>query len=294
MIDMRNLTPLSLTLLTLSLLLAVCQSRAPEEAQSVAVDPEPALQLACRINSYGAFQEAAWNHLPEIGIKHIFLNIPEAEEVESTKKRLAEHGLTVVVLRGDTDLSQESSLGELEAQLAICQDMGVEYMFLSPKRHGAAKETIYNRLREAGDIAQRYGVTIVLETHPDLGTNGDVHLETMKQIDHPDVRVNFDTGNIHYYNEGTDAPTELRKIIDYVATVEIKDHNGLYNDWNFPTLGQGVVDIPEVLNVLREHGYDGPLTMEIEGIKGVEWDEETTLQAIKDSVIYLRSLGQFN
>jgi hypothetical protein len=34
--------------------------------------------------------------------------------------------------------------------------------------------------------------------------------------------------------------------------------------------------------------------MEIEGIKGVEWDEETTKQAIKDSVIYLRSLGQFN
>jgi sugar phosphate isomerase/epimerase len=266
----------------------------PEEGQSVAGGLEPAWRLACRIGSYGAFQDAAWNHLPEIGIKYVFLNIPSAEEVESTKQRLAEHGLTVVVLRGDTDLSQESSLRELEAQFAICQDMGVKHMFLSPKRHGAPRETIYGRLREAGDIAQRYGVTIVLETHPDLGTNGDVHLETMRQINHPHVRVNFDTGNIHYYNQGTNAPTELRKIIDYVATVEIKDHNGLYNDWNFPALGQGVVDIPEVLNVLREHGYDGPITMEIEGIKGVEWDEETTKQAIKDSVIYLRSLGQFN
>jgi len=291
---MRNTSPLLFTLLVLSLSVAVCQTEAPEKRPGGIGRPGPVLQSACRINSYGAFQEAAWNHLPQIGVKHIFLNVPPEEEVESIKKRLAKHGLSVIVMRGDTDLSQESSLQELEAQLAICRDMGVAYMFLSPKRHGAAKEVVYGRLRKAGEIAQKYGVTIVLETHPDLGTNGDVHLETMRQIDHPNVRVNFDTGNIHFYNQGTDAPTELRKIIEYVATVEIKDHNGIYHDWNFPPLGQGVVNIPEVLNILREHDYDGPVTMEIEGIEGIEWDEETTKQAIEDSVIYLRSLGRFD
>jgi inosose dehydratase len=148
-------------------------------------------------------------------------------------------------------------------------------------------------LREAGEIAERYGVKIVLETHPDLGTNADVHLETMQQINHPWIRVNFDSGNIHYYNEGKSSAEELRKVIDHVATVEIKDHNGVYNDWNFPTLGQGVVDIPGVLQVLRESNYDGPVTMEIEGIKGVEWDEKTTKKAIADSVDYLHSLDNF-
>jgi inosose dehydratase len=181
----------------------------------------------------------------------------------------------------------------VENQLAICQEMGVKYMFLSPKRHGAPKETIYSRLRAVGDVAEAYDVTVVLETHPDLGTNGAVHLETMRQINHPRIRVNFDSGNIHYYNLGADAPTELEKVIDYLATVEIKDHNGVYEEWNFPVLGQGVVDIPGVLEILRNSGYDGPITMEIEGIKGVDWDEETTKQAIEDSAMYLRSLGQF-
>ncbi|NQT81779.1 sugar phosphate isomerase/epimerase, partial [bacterium] len=101
------------------------------------------------------------------------------------------------------------------------------------------------------------------------------------------------TGNIHYYNKGTDAPTELRKIIDYVATVEVKDHNGEYKTWNFPALGQGVVDIPEVLRILKEHGYTGPITMEIEGVKGVEWDEAETKKNIADSAAYIRSLGKF-
>ena len=89
-----------------------------------------------------------------------------------------------------------------------------------------------------GDIAKKHGVIVALETHPDLGANAAAHLETMRQINHPNVRVNFDTGNITFYNKGTDAVAELKKIIDYVATVELKDHNGQYMDWNFPVLGR--------------------------------------------------------
>jgi len=95
-----------------------------------------------------------------------------------------------------------------------------------PSTRAIPKETAYERLRRAGEIARRHGVIIALETHPDLGTNGDVHRETMKHIGHPNVRVNFDTGNITYYNQGADVVTELKKIVEYVATVELKDHGG--------------------------------------------------------------------
>jgi sugar phosphate isomerase/epimerase len=249
--------------------------------------------LACRVSCYGKYQDSAWTHLPSIGVKHVFLNVPAPEQVEAMKRRLAENGLTAAVLRGDADLSQPSGLDTLASQLKTCEEMSVKYMFLSPKRNGTDKEVIYQRLRQAGDIAKKHGVTIALETHPDLGTNGDIHLETMKRINHPNIRVNFDTANIHFYNHDRDAPTELKKIIDYVATVEIKDHDGKYMSWNFPALGQGVVNIPEVLRILQEHGYAGPLTMEIEGIRGVEWDEAQTKKNIADSAAYVRSLGEF-
>jgi sugar phosphate isomerase/epimerase len=249
--------------------------------------------LACRISCYGKYEDAAWTHLPSIGVRHVFLNVPAPDQVEATKKRLSRHGLTAVVLRGDADLSEASGVAKLAAQLEVCESMGVQYMFLSAKRHGAEKEVIYERLRQAGDMAKKHGVTIALETHPDLGTNGDVHLETMKRINHPNVRVNFDTGNIDFYNENADAPTELKKIVDYVATVEVKDHDGKYMSWNFPSLGRGVVNIPEVLRILKEHGYAGPVTMEVEGIEGVEWDEAETKKNMADSAAYLRSLGNF-
>ena len=254
---------------------------------------EPPNVLACRLANYQEFEEAAWTHLPSIGIRHVFMSVPAPDQVETTRTRLAEHGLTVVVFRGDADLSLRSGVDRLAEQLATCERMGVRFLFLSVKRCDVDQQVIYERLRRAGDLARKHGVIIALETHPDLGTNGDVQRETMKQVHHPNVRVNFDTGNIHYYNRGTDAPTELRKIVDYVATVEVKDHNGEFETWNFPALGRGVVDFPAVLAILREHHYAGPVTLEIEGIKGIRRSQQEIEKDIADSVVYLRSVGKF-
>lgn len=249
--------------------------------------------LACRLSSYGKFQDAAWTHLPAIGIKYLFLSVPAPAEIEQTLSRLARHALTPLVLRGEADLSMPSSVDTLSSQLGTCQKMGVRYLFLSPKHGNAPKETAYKHLREAGDIAQSLGVTISLETHPDLGTNGDVHLETMKAVNHPNVRVNFDTGNITYYNRDRNAVDELRKVVDYAATVELKDHNGAFETWVFPPLGEGIVDFKGIIQVLDEHDYAGPVTIEFEGIKGTELDEAATKRAIEGSVTYLRTVGSF-
>jgi sugar phosphate isomerase/epimerase len=249
--------------------------------------------LTVRLSNYGQFQEAAWTHLPLIGLHYVSMDVPKPEEIALTKQRLAQHGLSALVLRGETDLGRPGCLDELAAQLAICEKMGVKYMFLSPKHTGMPKEVVYERLRQAGEIAGKLGVTIVLETHPDLGTNGDVHRETMERVNHPNIRVNFDTGNVTFYNKGTDAVTELKKVIDYVATVELKDHGGQYKSWNFPMLGKGVVDFPGVLRLLEQHGFQGPLTIELEGVQGTEMDESQTKSYIAQSVAYIKSLGEF-
>ena len=224
---------------------------------------------------------------------YVFLSVPAPNQVAAIQERLLKSHLKPLVLRGDSDLGRATSVDELAAQLAVCEQMGVKHMFLSPKHTGVSKEVACEKLRRLGDIAKKHGVILVLETHPDLGTNGDVHLETMKRINHPNVRVNFDTGNITFYNKRTDAVTELKKIIDYVATVEVKDHCGQYMAWNFPVLGTGVVDFPGVLKVLEQHGFRGPVTIEVEGVKGVEMSEAQTMQYIANSIRYVQSLGSF-
>jgi len=253
----------------------------------------PTNVLACRLANYGKYQDAAWAHLPTIGFRYVFINVMPPEEIEATRKRLAEQGLKIAVIRGDTDLGRATCIDELAVQLTTCEKLGVHYMFLSPKHNGVSKEVAYRRLRRAGDVAKKHGVTIALETHPDLGTNGDVHVETMRWINHPNVRVNFDTGNVTFYNHDTDAATELAKCIDYVATVEFKDHDGRFETWNFPPVGKGVVDFAAVMKILRDHHYVGPITMEVEGMQGVRMSEAQRKEYVKESAEYVRSLGKF-
>ena len=61
-----------------------------------------------------------------------------------------------------------------------------------------------------------------------------------------------------------------------------------------PALGKGSVDIPGALAVLKQHGYKGPITLEIEGVEGVERSEAQIKQDIADSEKYIRSLGKFD
>jgi len=260
---------------------------------AIAPEPDPFCALACRLANYGPFAASAWAHLPSIGVRYVFMDAPASDQVDAVRQRLAQCSLTPVVLRANADLSQPAGLDHLDQQLAACARLGVPYLFLSPKRRDTPKAAMYDRLRQAGRRAARHGVVIALETHPDLGANAGEHLETMARVDHPNVRVNFDTGNIHFYNAGARAADELEKIIDHVATVEVKDHNGKAGDWHFPALGRGIVDFPRIFRILDQHRYRGPVTIEIEGIQGVPRTEPEIKQDIEDSVAFLRSLRRF-
>ena len=250
--------------------------------------------LGVRLAAYGKYQDAGWDHLQSIGVHHVEIPVPAPDQVAATQARLREHHLSAIMLTGKTDLSKPESVQELAGQLKICEQMGVKRMFLSAKSNGAEKSAVYDRLRQAGDIAARHGVIIVLETHPDLMVNGDVILQTMKAVHHPNVRSNFDTGNLYFYNEGIDAVTELKKAIDYVASVHLKETDGKPQSWHFPALGKGVVDFAGVIKTLNAHGFYGPFTIEIEGTKGVELNEQQTQQEVADSVSYLRKIAKFD
>src|SRR5690606_12253580 len=154
------------------------------------------------------------------------------------------------------------------------------------------REHAYQQLRAAGDVAAAHGVTLMIETHPDLATNGRVALETMRRVDHPAVRLNYDPANIRYHNEGLDEIRELVPVAGYVAGVHLKDTPGGYHEWNFPALREGIIDFAGLFAMLDRVGYAGPYTLEIEGVAGEERTEAVVLDRIEASVRTLRRLGR--
>jgi sugar phosphate isomerase/epimerase len=247
--------------------------------------------IACRVASYGKFQDRAWSHLPEIGVTNVEVPVPEPGQQDELRKRLADHGLTATSFQAKCDITQDDAVDVMQPQIAACAAFAVRICFVSIKAGDTDRSIVWDRLRAIGDVARDLGVVVVMETHPDLITNGQVAAETMAAINHPNVKVNYDTANVHFYNENVSSTDELAKIIDHVAAVHLKDTNGQYKTWHFPVLGAGVVDFPQIFKMLADKGFKGPCTMELEGIEGVEMNEVERLKYIADSVDYLRRIG---
>lgn len=250
--------------------------------------------LSCRMWSYAKYMDAAWEHLPSLGVQYIEIRTPETTDAaEELAGRLRSSGLKIATFQGTFDIQAARAVAHLAPQLNLCERFGVGRLFLSVKRNELPAKDAYARLREAGEVAARAGVILLLETHPDLVTNGNVGAATMQGVDHPNVRINFDTANVYYYNGGVTAVGELQKVLPWVEGVHFKDTMGNLKEHNFPPLGQGVVDYPAVVRMLNARGFHGPFTMELEGKAGVELDREQTLQQVEESVRYLRSTGLF-
>ena len=73
--------------------------------------------------------------------------------------------------------------------------------------------------------------------------------------------------------------------------MHLKDKRGGKGVWDFPEPGEGHVDFARVLGVLRDAGYDGPYSVEIE-FQGEPWpplDEVT--RAMTSAYRHLSGLG---
>jgi L-ribulose-5-phosphate 3-epimerase len=249
--------------------------------------------LACNLGSYGRHREVAYEHLPSIGVRHVEIGVPPADGVEAVRDRLAAHGLTASTLQAPCDASTEEGVAQFGRAADVARQLGVKILFVSVKEGEASRPEVYRRLRAMGDLAGERDVTLAVETHPTVAHNAEAALATMAGVDHPRVRLNFDTGNIYFYNEGVDAIGELGRVVPYVAAVHLKETDGGYRSWHFPALGEGVVDFPAVFRLLAGQGFEGPCTMELEGVQGETLTEEGARARVASSVEYLRRIGVF-
>ncbi len=235
--------------------------------------------LSSRTGSYDVLQK--------LGIKGVEIGPPDPENVDKLKAELSKYGLMVASVSGGVDLVEEDGIGKFDRLLNGAISMDAKLIFASARASDdIPRKVTYERLGKIGDKAAAHGVTVCLETHPILCHNGDEALKTMKGVNHGNIRINFDTANIYYYNENIDAVEELKKVAKYVGSVHLKDTDGTPRSFAFPPLGDGIVDFPEIFRILNGVGFYGPFTFELESTK-----REEMAAALEKSVNYLKRTG---
>ena len=246
--------------------------------------------IACRLTAYGRHSAAAWSHLPSIGIRHVEMHVPPLTEQEAVLKRLSDCGLQASSLQARCDLAGPGAVEAMRPQLEACARFGAKICLVAVSAGATPRDAVWERLRGIGQAAAEFGVAVAIETHPDLAENAAVARATVEAVGSPAVRINFDTANIYYYNDGLTEMGELRKIPDIVAAVHLKDSSGRREDPLYPPLGTGVVDFPGVFQFLNGRGFTGPFTMELEGQSRPDRTEAAQLRYIEEAVAYLRGI----
>lgn len=271
--------------------------------------------ISCLTNSYGRFGvEGAIQKLPAAGITALELPIRTAgvtpyfgdtplltnasgdAEIQAAQKLIADHGMDVVSCNVTSGNPLEADVVEItNRKLDIAARFGVALVVggAGEAEDDDQRNRLYDHLRQIGDHAASLGITYCFETHPGICQNHYGMLETMEALDHPHLRLNFDTANILYYNQQIDVEIALARVCQYVRHIHLKDSQGEFGKWYFPALGDGgAVNFVRVLEIMRPLGFRGPYSLEIEGIAG---EGELTLdqhhERIADSMAHLQRCG---
>ena len=108
------------------------------------------------------------------------------------------------------EIEYDDADARLTPHLDAAAALGAGTLFVSVQAGELDKSVAYERLRRCGEKAAGYGITIGMETHPDLITNAAVATRPCRRRP-PNVRVNYDTANIHYYNRDVDTSTKWKR-----------------------------------------------------------------------------------
>ena len=149
-------------------------------------------------------------------------------------------------------------------------------------------------LRDATKAAEEHGVTLALENHIDFTSLEMVRI--LDEVDSDHLRVNFDTGNtIRLFEDPVEAAARLAP---YTVSTHTKDiatrvKGGSPADnftfWPSCPVGDGLIDMPGVVEALRAGGFDGCLGVEVD-LVGEQWVASGEEEIVRRSLAYLRSI----
>jgi sugar phosphate isomerase/epimerase len=176
-------------------------------------------------------------------------------------------------------------LAIMEPAMEAAVALGIPIINCGPRGVQGDDESLKERievLAGLADMAESYGVTLCVKAHVGSAIyNTETTLRALQQITSTALCCDLDPS--HIYRGGEDPVEAIEAVIDRIAHVHIRDcasrelgpqtldANGNIRFANMaPEMqinGRGKIDLVGFVRVLHEHGYAGPLDLEIIGAK---------------------------
>lgn len=240
-----------------------------------------------RIDLSGFVEFAARQNVEGVELLDYFWK-DKPTELPKIKKQVADAGLAMAAYSIGNDFFEPDAsirakqLEDLKKGVDTALELGTNIVrvFSGNARQGYTLEDglswIIDGLAAGAEYAQQHGVTLALENHGLMAGRSDQVKNMIATVNSPALRANLDTGNFLLVGQNpTDAARDLAGLI---ALVHLKDfrradpgqtthvYKGLDGvGYTGTAVGDGSVDLPQIVSILRQSGYDGWLSLEYEG-----------------------------
>ncbi|MEZ4679449.1 MAG: sugar phosphate isomerase/epimerase [Caldilineaceae bacterium] len=161
---------------------------------------------------------------------------------------------------------------KMEQAMQAATEIGIPIINCGPGGKTDDPSTLQQTLDELGalvQMAEKYGVTLCVKAHVGAAVyNTPTTQKVMDAISSPNFGIDMDPSHIYRANEN---PVEaIAAVISRVKHVHIRDCKGRQHGPGKPEMqanGRGDIDLVGYIRVLHEHGYSGPLNLEVIGAK---------------------------
>ena len=158
---------------------------------------------------------------------------------------------------------QDLKMGADFAQKLHVNQIATHVGFIPENPHDPDFAAITDAVREEAEYCAERNMRFLFETGQETPTT---LLRAIEVVGTGNLGINMDTANPILYGKAN--PVDMLEILgDYVYDLHIKDGKWPTDGWNLgqeTAIGEGKVDFPQIIRMLKSRGYDGALTIERE------------------------------
>ncbi len=182
------------------------------------------------------------------------------EKARELGVRCRDMGLEPVLMFSGIYPEAKDGLEVLTQRLKQAKSAGVPQVLTFGHTKGGDRKLWIDRFKTIGPIAKDNNVLLVVKQHGGETGTGEVCAEITREVDHPNVKVNYDAGNVLDYLNKDPIP-DIKTCANEVRSFCIKDHR------NWPKSedcgpGLGEIDHYKLLQPVAFTGLTMPMACE--------------------------------
>jgi sugar phosphate isomerase/epimerase len=205
----------------------------------------------------------------------------------------------------ETEEAYEKEIERVMRQVDIAGALGVTRMRHDAGNRPVPENTIENlekdlpkladACRRVADHAKQYGITTSVENHGYHMQGSERVQRLILAVDRDNFRTTMDIGNFLCVDE--DPVSAVKNNVSFASMIHFKDFyirdesRGMGEEGWFQSshgrrlrgaiVGHGDIDIPAVLKVIKDFGYDGYISIEFEGMEDCELGSRIGMANVK-------------